>query len=85
MEQLKDNLEIFSKDDAVANSMSNEELELVRRFRLNTRARSKSDAPPVTIACPVLQGLISPDLRPYNDFSMFEGSQDYKDRSTRAL
>jgi predicted nucleotidyltransferase/ferredoxin len=81
MEQLKDNLEIFSKDDAVANSMSNEELELVKKVQAQYESKIKVGCTACDYCMPCPSGVDIPGtFALYNDFSMFEGSQDYKDR-----
>ena len=81
MEQLKDNLEIFSKDDAVANSMSNEELKLVKKVQAQYESKIKVGCTACDYCMPCPSGVDIPGtFALYNDFSMFEGSQDYKDR-----
>ncbi|HZJ57671.1 MAG TPA: aldo/keto reductase [Clostridia bacterium] len=79
MEQLKDNIEIFSK--AAPNSMSNEELELVKRVKDQYDSKIKVGCTACDYCMPCPSGVDIPGIFAlYNDYSIYGGAEEFKNR-----
>lgn len=79
MEQLKDNLEIFSK--SAPNSMDEKELELVRKVKELYDSKIKVGCTGCNYCVPCPSGVEIPRIFSiYNDYSIFGGAKEFKER-----
>ncbi|NLN42350.1 MAG: aldo/keto reductase [Clostridiales bacterium] len=79
MEQLKDNIEIFSK--AAPNSMDEKELELVRQVKELYDSKIKVGCTGCNYCVPCPSGVEIPRVFSlYNDYSIFGGAEEFKKR-----
>lgn len=78
MEQLKDNLEIFSK--SAPNSMDEKELELVRKVKELYDSKIKVGCTGCNYCVPCPSGVEIPRIFSiYNDYSIFGGAKEFKE------
>ncbi|MGB4185979.1 MAG: aldo/keto reductase, partial [Caldicoprobacterales bacterium] len=78
MEQLKDNIEIFSK--AAPNSMDEKELELVQKVKALYDSKIKVGCTGCNYCVPCPSGVEIPRIFSlYNDYSIYGGSEEFKE------
>lgn len=79
MEQLKDNIEIFSR--SAPNSMDEKELELVRKVKELYDSKIKVGCTGCNYCVPCPSGVEIPHIFSiYNDYSIFGGAEEFKER-----